>query len=329
VKSDNLALPAEAIISVTNRCDARCQMCNIWRLPRDEFLKADDYRKLPRTLKNVNVTGGEALLRPDIHDIILSIYEAADHPRIILATNGFRPEMTVRQVERLLRVIPELGIAVSMDGDPEMHNQIRGVPNAAKRALRTLEGLIALGIKDLRVGFTAIHRNVEHLPYVYDLANHLGVEFVATIAQKSDTYYAIQNLPELDMGKLAEGMNYVIDRQLRSARVKNWFRAFFAHGVVEFARTGKRITTCSAAEDFFFLSPQGDVYPCLTLPEKIGNIRNSRFEDIWYSRERKEIREKTRYCTDCWMMCTARTELRKNPLPALKWIAREKLARAR
>ncbi len=88
-------------------------MCNIWQLERQELLNAEDYRhRLPETLRNVNLTGGEALLRPDIVEIAQAIHERTGRPRIILATNGFRTDRTLETIQQIRRFVPSLGIAV-------------------------------------------------------------------------------------------------------------------------------------------------------------------------------------------------------------------------
>jgi MoaA/NifB/PqqE/SkfB family radical SAM enzyme len=316
-------LPTEAIISVTNRCDARCSMCNIWRLERREVLGPEDYRRgLPATLRNVNLTGGEALLRPDIVEIAQAIYEASGRPRIILATNGFRTERTLQTVALILQHVPNLGMAVSIDGDAETHDRMRGVPHAYDRAVKTLRGLRELGIRDIRIGFTATPANVDQLMSVYRLANELGVQFAATVAQNSDVYYATDENQAIGAEAVARHFGDLVKARLGSPAPKNWLRAYFDHGAIHFATTGFRMTGCDAASGFFYLAPTGDVHPCLTLPTVLGNLREAPFEVLWHGQEALRAREEARSCRKCWMMCTARTELKRHPVAIGWWVGR-------
>lgn len=316
-------LPTEAIISVTNRCDSRCTMCSIWRLDRQELLTAEDYRRLPASLRNVNLTGGEALLRPDIVEIAQSIYETPGHPRIILATNGFRTERTLRTVAQIRRYVPDLGIAVSIDGDAPTHDRMRGVPHAHRRAVQTLRGLRAQGLRDIRIGFTATPENVDQLLSVYRLSETLGVEFAATVAQNSDVYYATDQNAMVSADAVAQAFGALVRKRLVSLSPKNWLRAYFDHGVIHFAQTGTRLSGCDAASGFFFLAPTGDIYPCLTLSGAIGNIRDGSFDELWQGARARRMRDVVSRCRKCWMMCTARSELKRRPIAIASWVIRE------
>src|SRR5262245_45473185 len=46
--------PFDAVIAVTYRCNARCQMCNIWQVRDHDDCKPDDYRIIPTSLKHIN-----------------------------------------------------------------------------------------------------------------------------------------------------------------------------------------------------------------------------------------------------------------------------------
>lgn len=316
----------EAIISVTNRCDARCQMCNIWKLRADEDLTAEDYRNLPGHLENVGITGGEALLRSDIADVVQAIYESTGKPRVIIATNGFRPDMTLKQLESIRKHVPKLGVAVSVDGIGDAHDHNRGVPGVFEHTIATLRGLRSIGISDVRMAFIVTDKTASQLPAVYRLAESLGVEFAVNIAQNSDVYFMVNDVKPVRSEELEKSFAYLIDRNLRSFTPKKWGRAYYELGLLFFARHGERMTGCSAASDFFFLSPQGDVYPCMTLSCKLGNIRTQKFSSLWEGEEAQAARKEVSHCRACWMMCTARTELKKDTMKALAWVAKEKMA---
>ena len=49
--------------------------------------------------------------------------------------------------------------------------------------------------------------------------------------------------------------------------------------------------SCSAGHSFCYISPYGDVFPCVQFPLPTGNIRQQKFLDIWnFSPQMKEVR---------------------------------------
>jgi radical SAM protein with 4Fe4S-binding SPASM domain len=51
---------------------------------------------------------------------------------------------------------------------------------------------------------------------------------------------------------------------------------------------------CSASHTFCYVSPYGDVYPCVQFPLPTGNVRATRFLDIWqHSPQMNEVRSIT------------------------------------
>jgi len=39
---------------------------------------------------------------------------------------------------------------------------------------------------------------------------------------------------------------------------------------------------CSAGHNSCYISPYGDVFPCVQLPQAAGNLRREKFDEIWY-----------------------------------------------
>ena len=57
------------------------------------------------------------------------------------------------------------------------------------------------------------------------------------------------------------------------------------------ADDAQNMLPCSAGHTFCYVSPYGDVYPCVQFPLPTGNVRNTRFLDIWqHSPQMTEVR---------------------------------------
>jgi radical SAM protein with 4Fe4S-binding SPASM domain len=75
---------------------------------------------------------------------------------------------------------------------------------------------------------------------------------------------------------------------------------------------------CSAGHNTCYISPYGEVYPCVQLPVGTGNVRTQKFKDIWYHspemRRVESIRESQ--LTDC-ATCSIRSYCERCPGLAL------------
>jgi radical SAM protein with 4Fe4S-binding SPASM domain len=319
--------PREAIVAVNYRCNARCRMCDIWRVNEDGALAAEDYRRLPAGLENVGITGGEPFLRRDIVDLVRVVHETAERPQIIINTNGYLTGRIAAAFRAFRAFDPRIGIGISVDGIGKTHDMMRGTRHAFDKVMATIAALKDQNVRNIRLSFTVTNENVTELPQVYELARRLGVQFASTVAHNSDHYFHTSANAGVDRVLLRQAYDVVNRKELSSRSIKSWFRAYFNEGVLRFNDRGTRLTACSAANDFFFLSPRGEVYPCVILPKVLGNIMATPFDELWTGSAASSIRTEIDGCEKCWMMCSARTGLKRHPFAASAWVAKEQLRR--
>jgi radical SAM protein with 4Fe4S-binding SPASM domain len=298
-------------------------MCNIWQLSPGEEMRPEEYRRLPRTLRDVNITGGEPFLRDDLVEIVGTIHEWCRNPRIVISTNGFQRRRIMHAAPALMKIGRSVGLAVSLDGIGEKHDEIRGVEGGFEKALETLKQLRTIGYRNVRVAFTAQRGNVKHLGAVYDLSRQFGYQFTTSVAQNSEFYFSTAENETVDPVDLAEELKYVMRKELLSASPKRWLRAYFYTGVLRYNVARERLLACTAGRDSFFMDPAGFVFPCLTLNRPMGNVRESAFEAIWNGDRAGAIRRDVDACSEpCWMICTARTAMMRRPIEPALWILR-------
>ncbi len=316
-----MSMPIDAVLAVTYRCDSRCNMCNIWKLPPGKEMTVDDVKKLPVTLNDVNITGGEPFLREDIVDLASAIHEHCRGPRIVISTNGFQNRRIAHAAPALMKIGRKVGIAVSLDGIGDMHDRIRGTEGGFDKVLDTLTQLRKIGYRNVRVAFTAQKENVRHLGAVYDLSRQFGFQFTTSVAQNSDFYFSTDENQRVDPADLENEMRYVMRKELLSVSPKRWLRAFFYSGVLEYNRLGQRPIGCRAGRDSVFIDPLGKVFPCLTLEKQMGDLSTSSFSGIWESQSADRVRKAVDNCTiPCWMICTARASMKRRPFQVAAWI---------
>jgi len=327
-----------ANFAVTYRCNSRCRTCNIWQTPdasRDE-LSLEEIRALfesnrgfLRDVASIQLTGGEPFMRPDLPEIVAAIHESLPRCTFWIPTNGMTPQTIERAMREMLATLGGrgLGISVSIDGIEKTHDAMRGVDGSYARAVDTLERLAALKGEHpglgLTVGMTLTPHNYGEFREVYALARSHGADFSFRPVNFSDIYYRNTG-GGFDLGDALEEIAPMIseiarDLVERRGLLKATPVLRYMRGVLDYIRdpTARRLP-CSAGSSSFFLDPGGNVYPCIIMDLKMGNIRETSLEEIWRSEEAREARRRIRdgLCPGCWVECETFRDIHRD-LPGL------------
>src|SRR5262245_64459831 len=114
--------PHNAIVAVTLNCNARCTMCDIWQNDMKDEIGPDVFDRLPASLRDINLSGGEPFLRRDLPEILAAIKSTNSKVRLVISTNGFQPARTKEMLPALRRADPKLAVRVSIDGLDGTHD---------------------------------------------------------------------------------------------------------------------------------------------------------------------------------------------------------------
>lgn len=313
----------EACIICTYRCNAKCHMCNTWHHPSSlsDEISPSLIDKIPCGLDFINITGGEPFLRNDLDDIVGVAQKKTR--RLVISSNGYFTERMVK----LAKKYPSIGFRISIEGLPSANDKLRGMADGFDHGLRSLLELRALGIKDIGFGITVSDVNAKDMIELYRLAEAMGLEF-ATASTHNSYYFhkhdnAFQN-PEM----VAREFERISRELLKTSRIKNWFRAYFNHGMANYVRGGKRLLPCEVGTDMFFLDPYGKIMPCNGMDTEMpmGDLTTHSFEEIWHSEQAEKVRSAVKKCPkNCWMIGSVAPAMKKDIKTPLKWIVRQKL----
>jgi MoaA/NifB/PqqE/SkfB family radical SAM enzyme len=311
----------EAAVIVTYRCNAHCQMCDIWQHPTkpDEEFPPELLKKLPGGLSAVNITGGEPALRTDLPEIVDIL--SGKTGRVEISTNGYFTDRLIKAAEKH----PEITIRISVEGLPETNDRVRGIKNGFDHALRSYLRLHRLGIKDLGFAVTIQDSNKDDLLDLFHLADDLGAEFAQAVPHNSYYFHKFDNRID-DVEGVQAAIMSLIEALLKSKRPKQWARAYLNRGLVDHVAGRPRRLPCTAGTDLFFLDPFGEVYPCNGHDWSMGNLNESTFDEIWNSPKAREVRGLVAACdAGCWMTGTAVPAMRHKLHSVLWWVMRNKL----
>lgn len=319
----------ECAVITTYRCNAKCDMCNIWKNPtnpREEF-NPDILNKIPEGMKRLNITGGEPMLRNDIEKIVKILYTKSD--RLEISTNGY---YTDRIIE-IAKKFPNITVRISVDGLPENHDKIRGLKNGFDHALRTVLRLKELGIRDNGFGIVISEDNHSDLLDLYHLMEYMDLEFGNAVIHNSfyfhkhDNKLIYENTVSYTMYNFIKAL-LLSRRKNFKMKVKDWFRAYINLGLLNHISGKPRPMKCNAGTDSFFIDPWGKIIACNGSPESwiMGDLTTSTFKEIWTSKNAELIREKVNNCKEgCWMTGTAVPAMRRNIWVPISWVLKNKI----
>lgn len=319
----------QASIITTFRCNAKCNMCNVWRFPTqpEEELDPKYYTKLPDGLR-INITGGEPTLREDIDEIFGILYPKSS--LLELSTNGFYTEKVVA----LANKYPNILIRVSLEGLPTLNDTKRGTKEGFDHALRTMLELKKTKCKNIGFSVVISPDNYMDLLYLYDLCSSLGVELGNSVVHNSWYFHKEDNTTMSEEAliqhrKFTEALLTSKRNGLKN-KLKDYGRAYFNKSIHKRLRGdeyGYR-PPCGALKDFFFVDPWGNITPCNGSKEEwiLGNLRDNDFDEIMNSQKAKELLSKISHCDrNCAFIVTERHDMMRRPWIPIKWVVDNKL----
>lgn len=324
--TQKIKLPTDLVIAVTYDCNSRCGMCNIWKMEHKPELPVAEYAKLPSSVREINISGGEPFLRPDLPDLIRTIVTANPKVRINISSNGFAKHLIVERMKEILQIMPTIGIGISIDGMGAKQFEVRGIKGGFETNVQLIKELQALGMKNIRIGFTAGDYNIDDLYKVYQLANELGVEFTMAAVHNSENYFSTSTNHIEQLKRFKDEFKKIALAELRTFSIKRWLRAYFTYGLYRFVERQERLLPNYSGTEHLFIDPFGTVYTSNMSTRAMGNIRDhASFEALLESPTARDIVATADRDPQSWMICTVRSSMKNHPLSVISWVARAKL----
>lgn len=309
-------------IIVTYRCNAKCNMCDVWHYPTrpDEEIGLDIIEKLP-DMFFTNITGGEPFIRQDLPDVVEILRKKTK--RIVISTNGYFTDRIISLCEKY----PDLGIRISIEGLQEANDAIRKIPDGYNRTIKTLMTLKEMGLKDIGFGMTVQDLNAKDLVQLYEMAKELGFEFATASLHNSHYFHKWDNKIHDKEMVIAE-FRKLIKELLKSRKLKEWFRAYYNYGLINYIKGNPRYLPCEMGSNGFFLDPVGDILVCngMDKKESVGNLKTQTWEDIWSSGRADEVRAVVKTCKkNCWMIGSVAPAIYSHPVKPVLWVIKNKI----
>ena len=310
----DLSTPLYLIHFLTNRCNASCAHCFIPRMQEvmagDAELSLDEHlaviAKLGPELLNVNLTGGEIFMLPWVGEIIEAYGSQTSIRSMLLTTHGGFPSRTVEVMNQATSAHPKVQfvLSISMDGDAELHDRLRGYPGLFDTALRCYHELrkIQAPNLDVQACFCLQKANLHNWKEIIDrLVFHHEVSNLTCTwardeeggdpARQADQYEACSRYLDalIRQGKL-QGYRPTVQGRLLNA--KNIISRRVVRAII---KEDKFVSPCVAARLFGVIMANGDVHPCeILLKDSMGNLRDHDYdlESLWRGERNGQLRRR-------------------------------------
>lgn len=250
-------------LAVTFACQASCPRCYA-AVPQPDTRPLLSPREigdlvqqaLPLGLIHLNLTGGEALLRPDLFEIIPHC--RPDRLILTLTTNG------LALTPPLIRRLRDAGVrsfSISLDSpDASVHDRLRGVPGCFAQALAAAAWAREEGVI---ICFSTVIENDSP-------ATLAAAEQLLGLAEQYDTWLLFIDVATAGGYHQRGGqpMSWA-QRNAALARLLHHPRARHHTMYTYYLHPG-----CPAGREKIYVMPHGEVTPCNFSTEVFGSLRN-------------------------------------------------------
>jgi len=275
-------IPLSVQLDLTYSCNERCVHCYLDHDDHGEMTTAEMKDLLDQMADAgvfyLTISGGEILMRRDFFEILE--YARARTFCIKLKTNGVL--IRKKEADR----IKDLGVEsvqISIYSHrPEVHDAITKMPGSLAQSIEAIRRLRAHGIHVIMANVLMV-QNARDYHGVKALAAELGAQFIIdpTITPMMDGDRSILGL-NVDEAALRE----VFQNEALTGNTEE----FCAPPQGPDADALDSLP-CSAGHTACYVSPYGDVYPCVQFPLPSGDLRRMKFINIWRdSPQLKEVR---------------------------------------
>ncbi len=298
---DFTRLPILGEIAITYRCNHQCLFCYAGcggeegrekaagagaEMTSDQVKQVIDIFKHKAKIPFFSFTGGEPCLRKDLEE--LAAYARSLGLRINLISNG---SLIDRERAASLAAAGIESAQISIEGSTAaLHDGLTGVEGSFERALAGIAALQGAGIS-VQTNTTLSARNAGAATDMPAFLKGLGVHrfsmnlFIPTGRGKtqSDLF-----LPYAQIGAIVDAVRKEAFRQGLT---------FFWYSPTPFCHynpiaRGLGNKSCAAMDGLISVNPLGEVLPCSSWDEPMGNLLSQDFDSLWFSARAAHIKHK-------------------------------------
>jgi MoaA/NifB/PqqE/SkfB family radical SAM enzyme len=281
--------PYLATLTVTDNCCLKCVMCNEWHSHHTEELTTEEWKDAITQLKQagireINLTGGEPLMRKDIFDIIRHARSLGIN--VGMTSNGFM--MNEQRVKELI-ASGVTTISLSMDATGEKFDEIRGVKGGYDRLLQACELLSELRKKGkiaAYICFLLMKETLDAYKDVLAVGERLKIPVVVNLFDVNPYFFKIDGLKEKygidqsDTGRLKGFQKIMVEN--RSANAEATYHSFseIKYFADYFHDPLQKNLPCYVSQVRVCVGAKGEIYGGCWAWRVLGDLRKKPLKEI-------------------------------------------------
>jgi len=279
-------IPVSITVELTRRCPLACLHCYLpetrGRSGPVRELSAAQWEKILGQLAEAGAlylvfTGGEPLLRPDLARLCRRAKELRFDVRVFSTGLGLNREKALE-----LKEAGVSGFEISFYGKPALHDSVTGRKGSFRSSLAAARLLKSAGLA-VKIKVPLMKINAGHSGWLQKLAEKEGFEIsfdpVITAANDGNTSALPLRLTGHRLAKAVKLLSATLDPRLSTPD---------SHSSILDPRSptpDPRPSTfdflCGAGRNICAVGPGGELYSCLQVPVKLGDLKRRKFADIW------------------------------------------------
>lgn len=280
-----LSAPLSVSFEVTYSCNLCCKHCyaNAGAPLDGELTTEQIFRFIDELAEmkvfSISLTGGEPLTRKDIFHIIQRCVD--NDIGVLLSTNG---TLITREKAERLKKMETVAVQVSIDSvHPQIHDALRGIKGAHRRAMKGLKNVLNAGIQNVRVATVATKLNFNEIPLLVDELDRMGVLFQRILRFLPLGRGEKQKELELSNQEIKLLLETLEKKQTEAGIITVDFSDAFNPPIID-----RPTHACTGGVLWCAVNPKGYVVPCtylnsmeVALDLKAESIANKSLKEIW------------------------------------------------
>ena len=291
-------LPTHVNFPITDNCNSKCQMCNVWKDKSVNELKPEEIAeifsdKLFVNAQHLGISGGEPTLRKDLLECVESIVNSLSQLKSLsITSHGFHPTKWKRLLPQIKEICNKkqvnLSINISVDGIGDLHNEVRRVENGWEKVLQSIQVVQSEQVT-LQLQSTISKHNVYGVNEILHYAKSNNIDIVFRKATEIERLYNnkitnefFTSNPENSFFADFLQSDSLVNKTTNPAR-----RLFYKDLSGRLVNGQSRSAPCHFQYNGVLISAHGDMSHCSIDNVVLGNCRDNSPYDIYFSENTK------------------------------------------